>query len=214
MRIPSAEPFGLELTAERLRAKDTARPRSSHPAQEPKTEPLSLQGSQQARGGDNVRVKRQEDNTMPNKISAERAAFLAQDYSRGFIKYCQFEGEVMERGCFQSRVEIEDHHRQQDGFIHAGLMATMADHTAGYAAFSTVPGEFRILTIEFKINFLKPAFGDSLVCHSKVIREGNQIIISESEVFDVRGKNKTPVAKALVTLMAVHHEKLLSARQR
>jgi acyl-coenzyme A thioesterase PaaI-like protein len=70
------------------------------------------------------------------------------------------------------------------------------------------------LTIEFKINFLKPAFGDSIVCQSKVIREGNQIIISESEVFDVRGKNKTPVAKALVTLMAVHHEKLLSARQR
>jgi acyl-coenzyme A thioesterase PaaI-like protein len=64
------------------------------------------------------------------------------------------------------------------------------------------------LTIEFKINFLKPAFGDSLVCHSKVIREGNQIIISESEVFDVRSENRTPVAKALVTLMAVHKEKL------
>lgn len=154
-----------------------------------------------------------ENKVMANEISAEKAAFLAQDYSRGFIKYCQVEGEVIERGRFQSRVKIEDHHRQQDGFIHAGLMATMADHTAGYAAFSTVPGEFRILTIEFKINFLKPAFGDSLVCHSKVIREGNQIIISESEVFDVRNGNRTPVAKALVTLMVVHKEKLLPAPQ-
>jgi uncharacterized protein (TIGR00369 family) len=161
-----------------------------------------------------VRGTRWKDKAMANDISAERAAFLAQDYSRGFIKYCQFEGEVVERGYFQSRVKIRDHHRQQDGFIHAGLMATMADHTAGYAAYSTVPEEFRILTIEFKINFLRPAFGDSLVCHSRVIREGNRIIISESEVFDVRGRNKMPVAKALVTLMAMHEEKLLPAAQR
>jgi uncharacterized protein (TIGR00369 family) len=139
---------------------------------------------------------------------------LAKDYSRGFIRYCQLKGEVVKRGYFQSSVEIEDHHRQQDGFIHAGLMATMADHTAGYAAYSTVSEGFRILTIEFKINFLKPAFGDSLVCHSRVIREGNQIIISESEVFDVRENKETLVGKALVTLMAVDKEKLLSTRQK
>jgi uncharacterized protein (TIGR00369 family) len=155
-----------------------------------------------------------EDKAMANEISAQRAAFLTQDYSRGFIKYCQLKGEVIKRGYFQSKVEIEDHHRQQDGFIHAGLLATMADHTAGYAAFSTVSEGFRILTIEFKINFLKPAFGDSLVCHSKVIREGNQIIISESELFDVRGRKKTLVGKALVTLMAVHKEKLSPVPQR
>ena len=158
-------------------------------------------------------MSRREDKAMANGISEERAAFLAQDYSRGFIEHCQIEGEVIEKGYFQSRVKVEDQHRQQDGFIHAGLMATMADHTAGYAAYSTVTEEFRILTIEFKINFLKPAFGDSLVCRSKVIRGGNQIIISESEVFDVKGKNKMSVAKALVTLMAVHKEKLLPLSQ-
>ena len=166
------------------------------------------------RGRKKVRENRWEDKAMANEISVERAAFLAQDYSRGFIKYCQLEGEVVKRGNFQSRVEIEDHHRQQDGFIHAGLMATMADHTAGYAAFSTVSEGFRILTIEFKINFLRPAFGDSLVCQSKVIREGNQIIISESELFDVRRRKRTLVGKALVTLMAVHKEKLLPVPQR
>jgi uncharacterized protein (TIGR00369 family) len=67
-------------------------------------------------------------------------------------------------------------------------MATMADHTAGYSAFTIVPEEMQILTIEFKINFLKPAVGSELICRSKVIREGKQIIISESEVFDVGGR--------------------------
>ena len=79
------------------------------------------------------------------RISKRRAAFLAADYSRGFIEHCQIKAEIVKRGYFQSRVRIQDHHRQQDGFIHAGLMATMADHTAGYAAFSTVSEEFQIL---------------------------------------------------------------------
>lgn len=147
---------------------------------------------------------------MVEKLSEERAAFLAEDFSRGFIKYCQFQAEVVEKGYFQSRVLIEEHHRQQDGFVHAGVMATMADHTAGYAAFTTVPEEFQILTIEFKINFLRPANGDSLVCRSRVIREGSQIIISESEVFDLKGENETIVAKGLVTLMAVPKDKLIA----
>ncbi len=147
---------------------------------------------------------------MVEELSEERVAFLAEDFSRGFIKYCQFQAEVVEKGYFQSRVLIEEHHRQQDGFVHAGVMATMADHTAGYAAFTTVPEEFQILTIEFKINFLRPANGDSLVCRSRVIREGSQIIISESEVFDLIGENETIVAKGLVTLMAVPKDKLIA----
>jgi len=88
-------------------------------------------------------------------------------------------------------------------------MATMADHTAGYSAFTIVDENFQILTIEFKINFLRPAFGDALVCRSSVIREGSQIIISESEVFDIRGEEETLVAKAMVTLMVVNKDKLV-----
>jgi len=145
---------------------------------------------------------------MEKEISKERADFLAKDYSRGFIKYCRFEADDVGRGYFQSRVKIEDQHRQQDGFIHAGVMATMADHTAGYAGFTTVGEEIQILTVEFKVNFLKPAHGEALVCRSKVIRGGNTIIISESEVFDIRNGEETLAAKAMVTLMAVHMDKL------
>lgn len=147
---------------------------------------------------------------MDQELSIERMAFLEKDYSRGFIKYCRFEAEVIRRGYFQSGVTIEELHRQQDGFIHAGVMATMADHTAGYAAFSTVPEDYQILTIEFKVNFLRPAYGERLVCRSRIIREGLQIIIGESEVFDQRENEETLVAKALVTLMAVHKDKLAS----
>jgi len=150
---------------------------------------------------------------MTQKLPKERIDFLAKDYSRGFIKYCNYEAEGIRHGYFQSQVKIEKHHRQQDGFIHAGVMATMADHTAGYAAFTTVPEDYQILTVEFKVNFLRPAYGERLVCRSRVIREGLQIIIGESEVFDQRGDEEALVAKALVTLMAVHKDKLASKAQ-
>lgn len=145
-----------------------------------------------------------------DKLKPERAAFLARDYCQGFIEYCRIKAQVIRNGYFQSRVDIGENHRQQDGFIHAGVMATMADHTAGYSAYSTVPEEYRILTIEFKINFLRPAFGEALVCRSNVIRRGTRVIIGESEVYDVRSGVEVLVAKALVTLAAVHEDKIKS----
>jgi uncharacterized protein (TIGR00369 family) len=100
-------------------------------------------------------------------------------------------------------LEITQAHSQQDGFAHAGVMATMADHTAGYAAFSLVTEDFRILTLEFKINFLRPAAGKRLVCRAQVVKEGRNILVSDSEVYDQRDGKEKLVAKALVTLMAV-----------
>jgi uncharacterized protein (TIGR00369 family) len=84
----------------------------------------------------------------------------------------------------------------------------MADHTAGYAAFTTVSENLRILTIEFKINFLKPAYGSALRCRSQVVNRGRQIIVAESEVYDVREKSETLVAKGIITMMAVPAEKI------
>lgn len=142
------------------------------------------------------------------EISEQRINYIKEDYERGFIKFCKFKAVSADWGRFKSSVEIEVDHRQQDGFIHAGVMATMADHTAGYSAFTIVPEEFQILTIEFKINFLRPAFGHTLLCQSHVIREGRRIIVSESDIIDVRSDHEVAVAKAIVTLMAVSRESL------
>ena len=145
---------------------------------------------------------------MDNYLTQKRIDFFTKDYCRGFIKYCGLKALRVKKGFFESQVVIEKSHRQQDNFIHAGLIATMADHTAGYSAFTIVPEDYRILTIEFKINFLKPAYGNALKCRSKVINKGKQIIVSESKVYDVRDKSEKLVAKGIVTMMAVHGEKI------
>jgi uncharacterized protein (TIGR00369 family) len=141
---------------------------------------------------------------MEKEDTLKRFQFLKKDYSRGFVADCGFEAVHYERGRLESSLKVLNRHRQQDNYIHAGVIATMADHTAGYAAFSLVSGDYRILTIEFKINFLEPAYGYRLICRSRILREGGQILVGESEVFDRRTDEEVLVAKAMVTLKAVH----------
>ena len=118
-------------------------------------------------------------------MNKERLEFLRKDYVQGFPANCGFEVERVAYGIFQSCLQIQPVHRQQDGFVHAGVIATMADHTGGYAAFTTVSEKYRILTIEFKINYFKPAVGEKLICRSKVINNGRKIKVAESEIFSI-----------------------------
>ena len=84
----------------------------------------------------------------------------------------------------------------------------MSDHKAGYAAYTLVPDNLRILTIEFKINFLKPAHGNALKCKSEIISQGRQILVANSTVFDVRDTCEKMVSRSTITLMAVDADKL------
>jgi uncharacterized protein (TIGR00369 family) len=148
---------------------------------------------------------------MDYHLTRERIDFLAKDFCRGFIKFCGLKALNIKEGFFESEVLTGENHRTQDNFTHAGLIATMADHTAGYSAFTTVSENFRILTVEFKVNFLKPAFGNALRCRSKVISKGKQVIVSESEIYDVRDSDEKLVAKGIITMMAVPSEKVKQA---
>ena len=138
----------------------------------------------------------------------DRLDLLKEDAVQGFTAYCGLEPVSLAPGRFITRVRIRDCHLQQDGFVHAGVMATMADHTAGYASFSLVPPDQRILTVEYKINFLSPASGDYLECRSRVIKPGKTLLVTESEVYAVRGDKEDLVAKALLTMAAVSQEKV------
>jgi len=142
------------------------------------------------------------------KLKKERLDFLRKDYVQGFPSFCGFEVEQVDEGYFESRLKIRKEHNQQDGFVHAGVIATMADHTAGYSAYTLIPEDHRILTIEFKINYLRPAIGEEIVCRSKVINSGRKIIISESEIYSLNSGEEKLVSKAMVTLMSVQDSDL------
>jgi uncharacterized protein (TIGR00369 family) len=144
-------------------------------------------------------------------VTSDWFAFLKKDFVQGFPAFCGFEVTHADHGLFETCLKIQEKHRQQDGFVHAGVISTMADHTAGYAAYTTVTRKSRILTVEFKINFFKPATGPLLICRSKVINSGKKIKVVESEVFSVSGGTEKLVSKAMLTMTAVPAENIQSS---
>ncbi len=141
-------------------------------------------------------------------MDEKRIAFLRSDFVQGFPAFCGFSVEHVSEGRFETSLSVRSEHRQQDGFVHAGVIATMADHTAGYAGYTVAPETTRILSIEFKVNLLKPAAGNILLCRSAVISRGKRIIVAESNLFSQREAVEKHVAKATVTLMAVPAQEL------
>jgi uncharacterized protein (TIGR00369 family) len=93
-----------------------------------------------------------------------------------------------------------ERHRQQHGLIHAGVLATMADHTSGCAARGALGPDSDVISVEFKINFLRPAIADRLRCRGRVLRAGKMLVVCEAEVFAEKNSEEKLVSKAMVTL--------------
>ncbi len=93
-----------------------------------------------------------------------------------------------------------ERHRQQHGLIHAGVLATMADHTSGCAARGAVDLDQDVVSVEFKINFLRPAIAERLRCRGRVLRAGRMLVVCEAEVFAEKHSEEKLVSKATVTL--------------
>jgi uncharacterized protein (TIGR00369 family) len=117
-----------------------------------------------------------------------------------FIDYLGIELESTAHGECHTRLRLRPEHLQQDGVVHAGVVATIADHTAGGAAASVLKRGSYPLTAEFNINLLRAASGEYLTCHARVLKPGRTLIVAESEVFAGSGVESIFVAKALVTL--------------
>ena len=95
---------------------------------------------------------------------------------------------------------------QQHGYLHAGMVATALDTACGYAAFSLMPAEAAVLTIEFKINLLAPAKGPRFRFEGTVVKPGRSISVVDGRAlqFDGDGGGEAKlVATMTATVMSV-----------
>lgn len=120
-----------------------------------------------------------------------------------FIREVGYRLEKLEIGFCETSLLITEKHLQQNRFIHAGVQSTMADHSAGTAAGTIAPLDKIVLSVEFKINLLRPAIGNSLVCRSNILKNGKTLIVAESEIYTFRNGKEKLVSKSTVTLALV-----------
>jgi len=98
------------------------------------------------------------------------------------------------------RADLAQHH----GFLHAGIVTTIADSACGYAAYSLMPPKSEILSVEFKVNLLRPAKGEVFLALAEVIKSGKTLTVARADVFglDQSGRREL-VAIMLGTMMCL-----------
>lgn len=90
---------------------------------------------------------------------------------------------------------------QQNGHIHAGIITAIADSACGYAAYTLMPAGSEVLSVEFKVNLLRPAAGEEFIAEAKVLKAGRTLTVTRCDVYgQVAGELKM-VATMLATMI-------------
>ena len=92
---------------------------------------------------------------------------------------------------------------QQNGFLHAGVVAGAIDSACGYAALTLCAAGEDVLSVEFKVNLLAPAAGESFVARGRVVRRGKTLTVCRGDAFAVGAGAERHVATMTATMITV-----------
>ncbi len=109
----------------------------------------------------------------------------------------------LDPGEIELTMPYDGAYTQQHGFIHAGIITTALDSACGYAAFSLMPADAAVLTVEFKTSLIAPAKGESFRFRAQVVKPGRTLTFCEGRAFAVQGGEERLIATMTGTLMAI-----------
>ena len=90
---------------------------------------------------------------------------------------------TVEPGVVEITVPFREDLTQQDGYIHAGIVTTILDSACGYAAYTLMPADSSVLSVEFKVNLLAPAKGATITARAEVKRSGRTLTVCSADAF-------------------------------
>ncbi|MBN2637907.1 MAG: PaaI family thioesterase [Bacteroidales bacterium] len=135
---------------------------------------------------------------MENLFEFGAGILNAQPFSQLLgVKLVRFEP-----GKAEMAMEIDEKHKQQHGFVHGGVISYLADNCLTFAGGSVLGDS---LTVEYKINYLKPAKGEKLIARGSVISSGKTQAVSECKIYSLNGNEEKLIAAAQGTIVSVKH---------
>lgn len=112
----------------------------------------------------------------------------------------------LEPGIVEIKIRYRTELTQQSGYLHAGVITTIADSACGYAAYSLMPAGSEVLSVEFKVNLLRPAKGDSFLARAEVVKSGQTLTVVKADVFaEHEAGEQILVASMLGTMFCVRN---------
>ena len=133
----------------------------------------------------------------PDTLEKIRAKFELNH----FPKLVGIEIDDIEPGRARLSLEVVEKHRQLQGIMHGGAIATLIDTAVAFAIVGASEPGAKFTTIELKVNYLSPLVEGRVVADARLIRDGKRIIVAECDVFDPTGKL---AAKGLLTYMRLN----------
>jgi uncharacterized protein (TIGR00369 family) len=122
---------------------------------------------------------------------------------QGLMKHLGASLVSLEAGLAAIRVPFRSELTQQHGYFHAGVTGAIADSACGYAAYTLMPADASVLTVEYKMNLLAPADGEELIARAHVVRSGKTLKICTADVFVRKGGTENHCATMLATVMCM-----------
>jgi uncharacterized protein (TIGR00369 family) len=122
---------------------------------------------------------------------------------QNFMHHIDFSVNRIEAGYTEGEMKLKSIHHQQDGFAHGGLVATLADIVAGFAAYTLVEKDQHVVTGEIKISYFTKGDGEFLRAKGMVLKAGKRLNFCEAEVFSVQGNKEKLIAKASTSMITI-----------
>jgi uncharacterized protein (TIGR00369 family) len=122
---------------------------------------------------------------------------------QGFMKHLGARLLSLKPGGAEIRVAFRPELTQQHNYFHAGVTGAIADSACGYAAYTLMPADSSVLTVEYKLNLFAPAEGDELIARARVVRSGKTLKVCTADVFVNKDGAEKHCAIMLSTVMCM-----------
>jgi uncharacterized protein (TIGR00369 family) len=136
---------------------------------------------------------------MPDKLQRVHQSFGQQQ----FMQTLGASLRSVKSGAVEIELPFRNDLTQQNGFLHAGAIASVLDSACGYAALSVAPEGAGVLSVEFKVNLLSPALGERFVARAQVKRAGKRITVCTADASAVSAGEEKLVATMLATIITI-----------
>ena len=133
----------------------------------------------------------------PDFAKRVRESFEAQ----AFMRLIGARLERVEPGAVDIALDFRQDLTQQHGFLHAAVVAGIADSACGYAAYTLMPAESDVLSVEFKTNLLRPAKGSRFLAEARVVKDGRTITVARADVQAWEGVGEPRLVATMLATM-------------